>query len=68
LNLSLKYDYSADTVSIIDKEGTVVAETENIIKKTGIDLSPAIYLSISSFIIILACFTISKKFKLFEQI
>lgn len=67
LGLTLNYDYSTKAVSIVNDAGTVVAEAENIIKNTGLDVSPVLYLCLSAGFIILACFVISKKIMLFEK-
>ncbi|MDF2686084.1 MAG: hypothetical protein K0S55_1265 [Clostridia bacterium] len=67
LDLTLNYDYSTEAVSIVNGEGTVVAEADNIIKKTGFDVSPVLFLGLAAVLMIFACFVISKKTNLFEQ-
>lgn len=67
LGLFLTYNYSNETITIKDGDQMVVAETSDIIKKTGVDVSPILYFSLTIVLAITICFVISKKAKLFVQ-
>ncbi len=64
LDLNLTYDNVNKTITVVDKEGNVVAKVEDVVKTTGADTTAAVMTAVTLVALLAGCAVVARKSKL----